>query len=131
MAEPEAREIGRAIGRKPANVATDRYLTAAQTLSEDLRDNAAAEDMRNAINDGAFGVPCTFLVDNQCSIYANRPMACRYQFSVDDDDLLCRLVPGQPIRVPYLNLQGEQAAYASAMGYNARMADIRDWFPAA
>ena len=74
-------------------------------------------------------MPCAFLVDDRCSIYEHRPLACRHLFNVDVDNLLCQLVPGVAIEVPYLGMQGEQVAYVSAMGANARLADIRDWFP--
>lgn len=76
-----------------------------------------------------FDVPCTFLKAGKCSIYAHRPLACRTLVNMDDVDLLCRLVPGKTIPVPYLNtieLQGY-------MGYLTQMeqfADIREWFAA-
>lgn len=130
VAEPEAKAIGRAIGRKVATVASDRSMIAAQAVSNHPRDRAVTEEKRDAINIDVFGVPCTFLVNSQCSIYEHRPLVCRHLFNVDDDELLCKLVSGQPIEVPYLNMQGEQAAYVAAMGDSARFADIRDWFPA-
>lgn len=78
---------------------------------------------------GWYGVPCTFLEAGRCSAYASRPLACRTQFNMDDDDLLCKLVPGEEIRVPYLDMMHHKTAYAEAMGINEVYADIREWFP--
>lgn len=129
VAEPEAKEIGRAIGRKPAAVPVDRFFTGAEALDEVDGGNAAATAKRDVVSQEALGVPCPFLIENRCSIYAHRPLACRFLFNLDDDDLLCRLVPGVTISVPYLSMQSEQVASVVAMGTNARLADIRDWFP--
>jgi Fe-S-cluster containining protein len=49
--------------------------------------------------------PCPFLKDDQCSIYAHRPLACRQQFNMDRDALLCELVGDKASTVPYLNLR--------------------------
>lgn len=75
------------------------------------------------------GTPCTFLAAGRCSIYEHRPISCRLQINVDVDDLLCRLVPGEAITVPYLDTRTEKVASLLILGANARIADIRDWFP--
>jgi hypothetical protein len=78
----EAALIGRRIGVKP------RRVTGITT--------------RDAIKAG-YDNPCPFLKDDACSIYASRPFACRQQYNMDSDALLCELV-GEPSKVPYLNL---------------------------
>lgn len=75
------------------------------------------------------GVPCSFLKEGRCSIYRNRPLACRLQLNMDDDDLLCQLVEGEGIRVPYLNLTAHHVAAVVALGMGQPIADIREWFP--
>jgi len=97
-------------------------------VAGDPESTTLATAKRHSMRDMYFGVPCTFLVESKCSIYEHRPLACRQQFNFDDDNLVCQLVPGEGIAVPYLNVQSEQVAYAVAMGMHANMADIRDWF---
>ncbi len=78
--------------------------------------------------------PCTFLRDGECSIYENRPLACRTLLNADSDPLLCELTPPGPgPEVPYLNRMPLTQAFADIglelgpMG--ARIADIREYFP--
>lgn len=124
VAEPEAKVIGRAIGRLPAEPPADRTLLAGDVVNEQARDAARAQfEMRH------FGSPCSFLLDGRCSVYAHRPLACRRLFNVDRDALLCQLVPDETISVPYVDTTGSQVADLLAMGTNSRLADIRDWFP--
>jgi hypothetical protein len=73
-----------------------------------------------------FGQACPFLKDGQCSIYEYRPMSCRWLISMADDDLLCRLVDGGKIPVPYLDTTRFKAMSLYATG--TEMADIRQWF---
>lgn len=75
------------------------------------------------------GIPCSFLNEGDCSIYRHRPLACRLQLNMDDDDLLCQLVDGESIRVPYLNLMTHHVAAVVALGMGQPIADIRQWFP--
>lgn len=77
-----------------------------------------------------FGEPCTFLKDGQCSIYAQRPVMCRTLVSMADTDLLCQLVPGVSVPVPYANSQQLQAIFVALVG-DDDCADVRDWFPVA
>lgn len=102
---------------------------------EDVRSgvaSAAIDELREGAAAAYTGSPCPFLKDSRCSVYNDRPLACRYQVSLDDDDLLCRLVEpveGASVRVPYLdNLQRMMTA-AVILGPSQRIADIRDWFP--
>lgn len=75
------------------------------------------------------GVPCSFLKEGHCGIYRHRPLACRLQINMDDDDLLCQLVEGEAIRVPYLNTTAHHVAAVVALGMGQPVADIREWFP--
>lgn len=77
------------------------------------------------------GVACTFLTDKGCSIYAQRPFACRVHVSVDRDNLLCEIVPGTTIRSPNFNASSYDTAFVEAFGGALRMkyADIREFFP--
>lgn len=72
--------------------------------------------------------PCSFLVDNMCSIHLWRPAVCRSHLNLDIDDLLCRPVIGASVPVPYLDTRPLVFA-AVAINGNAPWADIRQWFP--
>lgn len=78
------------------------------------------------------GVPCTFLVDNACSIYEHRPFACRVHFAVDRDNTLCEIFPGVQIIAPHYNAGSYHVAYGVALGEHEmhRLADVRAFFPA-
>ena len=103
----EARAIGKAIDRSPLP----------------LQDYHELSTM-------GYDAPCTFLKDSTCSIRNHRPAVCRTHFNVDVDDLLCQLVPGQAIPVPYADTR--QFAMVSVMieQDSRAWADIRQWFPA-
>jgi Fe-S-cluster containining protein len=77
------------------------------------------------------GVACRFLVNNACSIYAQRPLACRLHVIVDIDNLLCEIVPGQKIRLPMIDTREADWAISMAWGGPLEMkyADIREFFP--
>jgi Fe-S-cluster containining protein len=77
----------------------------------------------------SYDTPCTFLVAGECAVYDHRPSVCRTHFNLDVDDLLCRLVPGTSVPVPYANNQAFLAATLAISGENPRFADIRQWFP--
>lgn len=78
------------------------------------------------------GTPCPFLEENRCSIYQSRPFACRVHYSLDRDESRCVLT-GERQSVPYLNRKAFDMAYVNAIGTDndIRVADIRDFFPAA
>lgn len=106
----EAKLISKAIGRKltePAEVF-----------------DIASSSRRSTF----FGVPCTFLVEGKCSIYAHRPLVCRTLVNMDNTDLLCRLVPGGQVPVPYLNTV-EIQGYFAYLTQSEQFADLREWFP--
>lgn len=111
--EPEAKVIGKMIGRPPVAVKG--------------RQGPGYFDGF----DYGYHNPCTFLKNGECSIYEFRPLACRAQFNVDVDDLLCRLTPPHSVTVPYLdthNLQMMLAATCMRDGV-PKLADIREYFP--
>lgn len=85
----EAALIGKRIGVKPKPVH-------GITRREDVR--------------AGYDNPCPFLKDGACSIYASRPLACRQQYNMDSDPLLCELVGDEGTKVPYLNLMDYNTA---------------------
>lgn len=108
ISQQEAEYIGREIGRKPRRL-SESNLGSKDTVTKEPR-------------------ACTFLVDGACSIYGSRPSVCRTQLSMDKDDLLCQLVPGTQIPVPYARATAFQMSSVLITG-NGLWADIRDWFP--
>lgn len=75
------------------------------------------------------GLPCPFLRDSQCSAYEHRPFACRTHVTLDDDDLLCKLRPGQTVPMPYANTKRPWALFLGLQPGEI-LADIREFFPA-
>ena len=74
--------------------------------------------------------PCPFLKDNACSIYEHRPTVCRTHFNLDSDSLLCELVDGAAIPVPYMDARVFTAhTLKISGGTDTKLADIREWFP--
>jgi hypothetical protein len=55
-------------------------------------------------------------------------MACRLLLNLDDDALLCELIPGQTVPVPYANSEQLKMLYLMA-NVASPLADIRDFFP--
>lgn len=105
ISQAEAQAIGKAIGRAP------------------LRSEAhGAEPMPGDWK------PCTFLKNNRCSIYAHRPAVCRSHLNIDQDELLCRPLPGARVPVPYLDVTPHVMVSVELAG-QSRWADIRQWFP--
>lgn len=112
----EAREIEKATGRK-LTMPPETVL-----LSMDV------ERQRDQYN----AVPCTMLKDGRCSIYDVRPFSCRVHYTLDADDLLCKIIPGEHIEAPMFNTNTINLLYVMAHGkdpFAIQMADIRDFFP--
>lgn len=110
------------------NITLDEAKTIAMATGRPISPDAIMDDADTVEKYNA--VPCTFLVGNRCSIYAVRPMACRIHYSVDRDNLLCRIIPGEPIRTPTVDVGKFNLLYALALGIeNAHYADIREFFP--
>lgn len=111
VCQDEADVIGREIGRKPAKV-----------------------DYTRVADQEYIGTPCPFLKNDACSIYASRPLACRMHFNMDIDDMLCQIVPGASVKVPYLNSTEFLQTVVHILGPNkmlTQLADVRDYFPQA
>jgi hypothetical protein len=117
----EAELIGKHAGIKPQRPAKAVRL-------QSHRDLQSAQEAVKGLGPLPAPAPCPFLNDNACSIYAVRPMACRLLLNLDDDELLCRLVPGKDIPVPYANSKQLQTLYLLAQ-VATPLADIRDFFP--
>lgn len=73
--------------------------------------------------------PCPFLEKGECSIYEDRPSACRTHFNLSSYPDLCdtEKYPGNP--VPNFDWRVYWAAEVAAAGLNELYADIRDFFP--
>ena len=127
LSEGEARVIAKAIGRPISEPAPGKALVPNNLMTQ--AGMMQFQQEKPHVTRDRIGHPCTFLEAGRCSIYEHRPMACRQQFNLDDDNLLCKLVEGGDIPVPYLNQQTAQVAYLMLWGSNSRMADIREWFP--
>jgi Fe-S-cluster containining protein len=105
--------------------------TEAHVMADELKITVAKpEKFVRAGNKAYDGVACPFLADNECSIYESRPLACRIHYSMAGDDLLCQIVPGESIEVPFFNNMPYLLAMVQALpGQEHRLADIRDFFP--
>lgn len=121
ITDTEAALIGRAIGRKPA-------LPVQAVRIDALTDEAAVLAAEARLQAGWRGTPCPFLRDSACSIYAHRPTACRTLLNLDDDALLCELVEGVEVPVPYADAR-QIKSYFLALQPSATLADIRAFFP--
>jgi hypothetical protein len=109
MIEPEAKMLGARLRIKPKDVA--RKYREFDIFSYN------------------YHTPCPFLKQGECSIYADRPLACRNLVNADIDDLLCHMMPSPPQpTVPYLNRVPFDVAYV-AVCQSQRVADIREYFP--
>lgn len=77
------------------------------------------------------GAPCPFLVDDECSVYEVRPLACRVHYSFDVDNYWCQPERSNAVDMPMVSMRGAQMAYAAIAGRTrlGGCADIRDFFP--
>jgi Fe-S-cluster containining protein len=118
ISQQEAELIARASGRPLATPPPEAFEAA--TTVEAVK----AEQRRYE------GKPCPLLKDGQCSVYDSRPFACRIHYSLDRDNLLCRIMP-EEIRTPTMNTDRFSMLYWLAHGDPAavQMADIRAFFP--
>lgn len=107
ISQAEALFIGRQIGKRPI-------------APEHLGPEPVIE---------GYASPCPFLADSGCSIYSHRPMVCRSHMNLDQDDLLCRLIPGVAVPVPYLDTRLLALASIDILGPTQPLADLRQWFP--
>lgn len=114
MTQLEAEQLGAAIGRRPHT--QHRY-------------HGAEPDAYD------YATPCPFLVAGdapgrgRCSIYEQRPFACRKHHSIDVDALFCRLDMPHREAVGQVSMDAALVVYGSAMTGSMGVVDIRDWFP--
>lgn len=76
------------------------------------------------------GIDCPFLKDGECSVYDQRPLACRSHFSLAEDPAPCDIVNHPGDTVPYFHSHALTLAQA-ALFYDQgeKFADIREFFP--
>ena len=58
-----------------------------QQLAARYRNLPAADPQSRQLRWKALGIPCVFLFEGQCSIYEERPLACRSFFALTPSDL--------------------------------------------
>lgn len=120
VSKAEARVIAKATGAK-LNTQAGQY----GHETEDL------EAARDALRVRFTGSPCVFLKSGSCSIYAHRPLVCRWHLNMDADDLLCQIVDGgEPPVVPYLDMSQQEMHAVLILGLHQSFDDIREWFKA-
>lgn len=74
------------------------------------------------------GQACGFLKDGRCSIYANRPLACRLHHNLDDSPAQCSTdIPINESLVPTMDFQLVWVAYA-ALSVGTAVGDLSEFF---
>jgi Fe-S-cluster containining protein len=104
----------------------------AKQISQTIGRQAAARHVSTVHSPSKFmGQPCPFLVDDSCSIYANRPLACRKHVSFHSTPEWCEPEHALKSTVPGVGFSGlDQALFeTSNRAGKAVFADIRDFFP--
>lgn len=76
------------------------------------------------------GVPCPFLVEERCSVYEVRPLACRSHRTFDVDNYWCQPERAADAILAQVKLPGLTKAYTGIVAASALggLADIRDYF---
>lgn len=110
ISETEAQMIAKETGRSPAPLLHSRRHGLAEFSGE----------------------PCPFLRESVCSIYEQRPFACRQHLSFHTSDYWCRPEHSNEREMPLVRFSAAEQAYFAVTGFGARgvFADIRDFFPA-
>lgn len=122
-AEHLAEVSGRALSKDPVGA-----IRLDATLAESIRNEGHTKAIEESWHHHT-RVACPFLHEGACSVWASRPLACRYHYSLDRDNLLCRLIEsGESVDVPKLNTVASTALSLAIQGVNQDAADIRDWF---
>lgn len=77
------------------------------------------------------GIDCPFLVESVCTVYVDRPLACRNHASYYMSNFACDTVNMPITDAPLVNFSGttEALSLISAGKGPAVFADIRDFFP--
>lgn len=117
------------------HIAVSVSKTEAELIGErtGIRPASAPSRMNGDHIEWGYHNPCPFLRNSECSIYEWRPIACRIHYSLDKDDLLCRLSPPNTNSVPYINTENLiklTLLVLTADGSFPHFSDIREWFPA-
>ena len=107
----EASQLSRATGRKAVDL---------------------TQSKSHSVNE-FFGRPCPFLVKDQCSVYEDRPLACRKHASYYTSNWACKTDNLEIQGVPMVQFTGldEALFMVSADDGQPVVADIRDFFPPA
>ncbi|WP_232968485.1 YkgJ family cysteine cluster protein [Pseudomonas putida] len=109
ISQSEADAIGTSIGRKPRK----------------LKERLPGVKVR----DKWFKVPCTFLKKGRCSIYSERPLACRLMFNMSDTPYFCNTaIPPEESHVTMLDMRKLEEGYAKVF-LKQDWGDVRDFFP--
>jgi len=82
--------------------------------------------------DAFVGVSCPYLVNDVCSIYENRPLACRRHASFHSSSAWCKPEMLETEKVPLLQFGGIDQAFIELSTEKRKLvlADVRDFFPA-
>jgi Fe-S-cluster containining protein len=110
------------------------YAFEARFIGESIKVNPVElkHNIRRDSNKFSEKTPCTFLVNNECSIYENRPLACRTLVNFDIDNYYCQFENWNSPEnaVPKPTIHPILFAYKQlAESSNSVIADIRDFFP--
>jgi Fe-S-cluster containining protein len=104
----EAESLSASTGRQMRSV---RLASGPKTVEEDLPTD-----------------PCPFLVDSACSIYEQRPIACRVAFNLAEDDFFCDPAVAPPNSVaPAMKMDVFLMAFAIIFSKQP-VSDIRSFF---
>lgn len=79
------------------------------------------------------GKPCTFLVENKCSVYEDRPLVCRTHHSLRDDASQCDMNSANHLRPPMYDPDILEVPYMELNASHNRAepwGNIAEFFPA-
>lgn len=105
--------------------------TEADIIGDAIGREAATPKYSTEVDYSATGTACTFLVNDECSIYENRPLACRLCFNMDEDETLCQLFEGEAIDVPYYDGRQFELLFVESLGARdgLAMSTLNKFFP--
>jgi Fe-S-cluster containining protein len=113
----EVEEIGIRVGKKPKPF---------KGIFKNIDDATLTK-----VQDEIQGIPCTFLKDNQCSIYDIRPLACRLHHNLSEVSFMCDTsLKSEDTCIPKIDFpQFTFAMVVMLSGDGNKMGDIREAFP--
>lgn len=112
ITQHEAEIIGRYTGRKPRKL-PETTLVRTRALI--------------AMRDSIYGTPCTFLKNDECSIYPARPLQCRLHHSLMEDARPCSAPLGTI--VAKFDFRNVERALTECESLHSPIGDIREFFP--